>query len=148
MSIFSERLVNAREAMHWSRKRVVAETGIPYQTYSNYEQGKREPDISTITSLSTLFNTTNDYLMGKTDTFECKPTDEDGLFCTTQNGNKNIRPYISKSEIKHEHNIADLNSPVFALNGQKITGKAAEDIREYAEFVANRERNKKSRDDK
>lgn len=46
MSIFSERLTNARELKHWTRKRAVAEFGIPYQTYSNYENGKREPDLA------------------------------------------------------------------------------------------------------
>ena len=37
MTVFSERLTNARELKHWTRKRAVAEFGIPYQTYSNYE---------------------------------------------------------------------------------------------------------------
>lgn len=53
MSVFSERLTEARKMMGWTRKRAVSEIGIPYQTYSNYEQGKREPDINTITCLLT-----------------------------------------------------------------------------------------------
>ena len=40
MSVFSERLTETRKMMGWTRKRAVSEIGIPYQTYSNYEQGK------------------------------------------------------------------------------------------------------------
>ncbi|KWX58006.1 hypothetical protein AEL93_08000 [Lactobacillus crispatus] len=66
MSIFSDRLTNARKAMGWSRKRAVSEIGIPYPTYSNYEQGKREPDISTIAIFAEKLNTSADYLLGRT----------------------------------------------------------------------------------
>lgn len=67
MSIFSDRLINARRAMGWTRKRIVSEIGIPYPTYSNYEQGKREPDITTIAKLAEKLNTSTDYLLGRTD---------------------------------------------------------------------------------
>lgn len=67
MSIFSERLTTARKAMGWTRKRAVAEFQLPYQTYSNYEQGKREPDINTMKQLANQLNTTTDYLTGVTD---------------------------------------------------------------------------------
>ena len=62
MSVFSERLTSARKAMGWTRKRAVAEFQLPYQTYSNYEQGKREPDINTMKQLANKLNTTTDYL--------------------------------------------------------------------------------------
>lgn len=67
MSVFSERLTDARKAMGWTRKRAVAEFQLPYQTYSNYEQGKREPDIKTMKQLANKLNTTIDYLTGVTD---------------------------------------------------------------------------------
>lgn len=67
MSVFSERLTSARKAMGWTRKRAVAEFQLPYQTYSNYEQGKREPDINTMKQLANKLNTTIDYLTGVTD---------------------------------------------------------------------------------
>ncbi|MCT3401230.1 helix-turn-helix domain-containing protein [Lactobacillus helveticus] len=67
MSIFSDRLINARKAMGWTRKRAVSEIGIPYPTYSNYEQGKREPDITTIAKFAEKLNTSTDYLLGRID---------------------------------------------------------------------------------
>lgn len=42
-----------------------SELNLPYQTYSNYELGKRKPDIATIAKLADKFNTTTDYLTGK-----------------------------------------------------------------------------------
>lgn len=65
MSNFSERLSGLRKAMGWSRKRAISELNLPYQTYPNYELGKREPDIATIAKLADKFNTTTDYLTGK-----------------------------------------------------------------------------------
>lgn len=67
MSLFSERLTEVRKNMNWTRKRAVSEFRIPYQTYSNYESGKREPDLDTITKFATAFNTSTDYLIGLTD---------------------------------------------------------------------------------
>lgn len=67
MSIFSERLHQARENAGWTKTYVANRLKLPLTTYANYEYGKREPDIETITAISTLFNTSNDYLMGKTE---------------------------------------------------------------------------------
>ena len=67
MSVFSNRLKSMRESIGWTKTYVAERLHLPLTTYANYEYGKREPDIDTITALSTLFNTSNDYLMGKTD---------------------------------------------------------------------------------
>lgn len=37
---------------------------IKYSTYSNYESGKREPNLETLEALSKFYNCTVDYLMG------------------------------------------------------------------------------------
>lgn len=67
MSIFSERLKNSREAKQWTRKQASQEFKLPYSTYSNYENGSREPDIDTITKMAKTFGTSTDFLLGKTD---------------------------------------------------------------------------------
>ncbi|AKG67599.1 helix-turn-helix domain-containing protein [Lactobacillus helveticus] len=67
MSLFSNRLEQARKKAGWTKTYVASRLKLPLTTYANYEYGKREPDIDTITAISTLFNTSNDYLMGKTD---------------------------------------------------------------------------------
>ena len=67
MSVFSNRLKAMRESAGWTKTYVATRLHLPLTTYANYEYGKREPDIDTISAISTLFDTTNDYLMGKTD---------------------------------------------------------------------------------
>lgn len=103
MSVFSERLTEARKAMGWTRKRAVSEIGIPYQTYSNYEQGKREPDINTISAISTLFNTSNDYLMGKTDNPEPKSSDLSSTDLADMLDN--VRSYDGKTFDEHDKEL-------------------------------------------
>ncbi|MBW0437970.1 helix-turn-helix transcriptional regulator [Lactobacillus crispatus] len=67
MSVFSNRLKTLRENAGWTKTYVATLLHLPLTTYANYEYGKREPDIDTIAKISTLFNTSTDYLMGKTD---------------------------------------------------------------------------------
>ena len=67
MSVFSNRLKAMRENAGWTKTYVANRLHLPLTTYANYEYGNREPDINTIGAISTLFNTSNDYLMGKTD---------------------------------------------------------------------------------
>ena len=64
MTLLSERLINARKLKNMSRTDIAKNLKIPYSTYAGYEQGLRQPDIET---LAKLFDTTTDYLTGKTD---------------------------------------------------------------------------------
>lgn len=67
MSLLSNRLIEQRKKMNWTRKRAVSELQIPYSTYSGYEQGYREPDIDTLKRIATQYETTIDYLTGNSD---------------------------------------------------------------------------------
>lgn len=67
MSMFSARLEQVRKRAGWTKTYVASRLGLPLTTYANYEYGNREPDIDTIRAISKLFNTTTDYLLGRTD---------------------------------------------------------------------------------
>ena len=67
MSIFSERLEEERKLAGWTKTYTAKKLNLPLTTYANYEYGKREPDIKTITKMAVLFGTSTDYLMGTTD---------------------------------------------------------------------------------
>ena len=41
--------------------------GVSRTTYTQYETEKSEPDLATVTKLAEFFNTTTDYLLGKSD---------------------------------------------------------------------------------
>ncbi|WP_251548275.1 helix-turn-helix domain-containing protein [Limosilactobacillus caecicola] len=64
MSALSERLTNLRENKGWSKTYVAKAIGLnSMPTYANYEYGRREPDLETLSKLANLFNVTTDYLL-------------------------------------------------------------------------------------
>lgn len=58
-----QRLKELRKEKGLSQKNVADFIGKTYQAYSNYESGKREPDIETLKQLSHLFGVSVDYLI-------------------------------------------------------------------------------------
>lgn len=40
---------------------------IPLTTYANYEQGVREPSLSTLNALCDVYGVSSDYLLGRSD---------------------------------------------------------------------------------
>lgn len=82
MSIFSDRLEEERKKAGWTKTYTAKMLKLPLTTYANYEYGVREPDIKTISAISDLFGTTNDYLMGKSDNPSSKTTAKDDTALT------------------------------------------------------------------
>lgn len=105
-------------------------------TIYNYKYGQK-PNNASLKAIADVLNTSPEYLKGD-------DVNWDNLNLLGNNTQETGENLEHKSELSKDSKpeIADLNSPIFALNGQQITGEAAEDIRKYAEFVANRERNK------
>lgn len=65
--MLAERLRGLRKKTKLSQEKFADKFGIPRSTYSGYETGKSEPDISTITILADYFDVSIDYLTGRTD---------------------------------------------------------------------------------
>ena len=57
-----------REEKGISMKEAAFKLGIPYTTYVNYEKGAREPNSEMLIEIANFYNTSIDYLLGKTDT--------------------------------------------------------------------------------
>lgn len=64
---FNERLRSLRTEANLTLKEVSLSTGIPVSTYSNYEQGIREPSLETLAIICKSFNASADYLLGLSD---------------------------------------------------------------------------------
>ena len=98
-------------------KELGATIGVAESTISQYETGKRQPDYETLLKLGEYFGVTIDYLLGK----ETKTPTTEGE-----------RP-INDDDIK------------FALFGGEgeITEAMYEEVRQFAEFVKNREAQKR-----
>ncbi|CAM3196277.1 Helix-turn-helix [Lactobacillus bombicola] len=67
MTTFSKRLEKRRLAKGWTKTKTAKRLKIGLSTYANYEYGLREPDIKMLTLIANLFDTSTDYLLGKTD---------------------------------------------------------------------------------
>ena len=69
---FHERLRQLRINRGYTSKEVADKLGIAPSSYSQYESGKRQPDINKIWLLIKALNTTGDYLIGLSDSPEKK----------------------------------------------------------------------------
>lgn len=57
------RLKELRELKWVSAKELAREIGLPYTTYQNYEIGRNEPTLETLSMLADYFNVSIDYLI-------------------------------------------------------------------------------------
>ncbi|MBQ9387924.1 MAG: helix-turn-helix transcriptional regulator [Lachnospiraceae bacterium] len=63
-TVFSQNLKTAREIAGLSQKDVSARVGVAKSTYSLYESGKREPNISTICKIAKVLKISGNELLG------------------------------------------------------------------------------------
>ena len=63
--MISKKLTELRKIRGFTQKDVANKLKIPRSTYSNYETGLREPDLSMIEFLANLFGVTVDELLGR-----------------------------------------------------------------------------------
>jgi len=61
------RLKEMREARGLNMREAARLLKMPYTTYVNYEKGAREPNSETLIQLADFYDTTIDYMLGKTD---------------------------------------------------------------------------------
>lgn len=52
----------------YAQRDIAALLGVSQQAYSNYEAGRREPDLAALCNLANIFGVTVDYLLGRDDT--------------------------------------------------------------------------------
>lgn len=67
--MFAERLkeLRKREA-GLTQERLAMQLGMAKTTLASYEQGKRQPDLETLSKIADRFSVTTDYLLGKNGT--------------------------------------------------------------------------------
>ncbi|WP_321388946.1 helix-turn-helix domain-containing protein [uncultured Enterococcus sp.] len=67
MSRFSERLKQRRTEKKMTQQALADLVGVNRVTYTNWENGKREPELDKVIELAAELNTTVDYLLGNSD---------------------------------------------------------------------------------
>ena len=63
MSSFSERLKQLRKEKKVTQSEIAEKIGVAKSTYSQYENGHREPNFETLLKLSLFFNVDVDFLL-------------------------------------------------------------------------------------
>lgn len=63
------RIKQLRESKGINMKEAARLLAMPYTTYVNYEKGQREPTSEVLIQLADFFETTVDYLVGRTDAY-------------------------------------------------------------------------------
>jgi transcriptional regulator with XRE-family HTH domain len=78
VNMLPDRLKELRKANHRMTQADVAnKLGVAKTTYASYEQGRRDPDISMLTKIASLFGVSVDYLLGHTTDKKPKKVDID-----------------------------------------------------------------------
>ncbi len=65
--MYYQRLKDLREDKDLVQKQVAAFLGIDQRVYSNYETGKREIPTRFVVMLADFYNTSTDYILGRTE---------------------------------------------------------------------------------
>ena len=71
--MYYSRLKDLRQDKDLKQKEIAAVLNINQRVYSNYETGKREIPARLIIKLASFYNTSADYILGITNTFEPYP---------------------------------------------------------------------------
>lgn len=64
---FGSRLKELRKKRGFKAYKVAEDLGFPFSTYSNYENGNREPNFENLVHMCEILHTSADYLLGLTD---------------------------------------------------------------------------------
>ncbi|MDF9504268.1 helix-turn-helix domain-containing protein [Bacillus cereus] len=62
-----ERLSELRKSKKWSLQDTADQLGIAKSTYAGYETGYRWPSLQSLSKIADLFDTSVDYILGRTD---------------------------------------------------------------------------------
>jgi transcriptional regulator with XRE-family HTH domain len=67
MEIFLKRLKGLRAELSLTQKELAEKIGMSYRGYQKIESGESEPGAEKIIALADVFETTTDYLLGRSD---------------------------------------------------------------------------------
>lgn len=62
--IYSRRIAEIRRSNHWTQKELAEELRVAQNTVSAWEQGKNEPNITTLCRIAKIFDVSIDYICG------------------------------------------------------------------------------------
>lgn len=118
--ILAERLAKARNKKGYTQNQIADFLECNRATVTNYENGKRTPDVDTIVKLSKLYEVSADYLLGLTDV---KSSNKDINFICDYT-------HLNEQSVHVLHQYGTEN--IYKLLNCFLNGKAVWDFRELA----------------
>ena len=111
---------------------------MPYTTYVNYEKGLREPNSEVLIKIAKYFSVSIDYLLGH--------VNDPSFHLDNQRILDEINDRGENEKTPTPKSARDPNEIMFALSrgGEKeITDEMFEEVKRFAEYIAQRDENKK-----
>ena len=65
MSVFAEQLKTLRKKNSLTQKELAEKVGVKQNSYANWENGNREPNIEMLVRIADYFDVSLDYLLGE-----------------------------------------------------------------------------------
>ena len=65
MSVFAEQLKTLRKKNSLTQKELAEKVGVKQNSYANWENGNREPNIEMLVRIADYFDVSLDYLLGR-----------------------------------------------------------------------------------
>lgn len=139
MSKFSERLKLLRNEKKMTQQVLADLVGVNRVTYTNWENGKREPELDKIVELATELNTTVDYLLGNSDV---------NLFDTSkeviQTLSKEKAKEISASLMQNMDTILEAGKEKFNMTDDEMEVMKVLVIKQFLKEAEEKEKNNSS----
>ena len=116
-NIIGQNIRRLRKEHHYTQKDLAELIDVKPTTVASWEQGRNKPLMDKVTKLAHLFDVSLTEIAGNN--------------------------YLSSTN--SSTTVADLSSPILALDGHKITGEEAEDIKRYAAFLLQQRKEKEQK---
>ena len=126
------RIPELRKERGISMKQAAKQLGMPYTTYVNYEKGVRQPNSETLIDLANFYNTSIDYMLGKSsDRLQIN-----GAAAPIPPGQESKKAPGAKScEVSDE----EIKFAVFG--GGPVTDAQYEEVKQFVRFIKERDAN-------
>lgn len=129
MTILGDRIKKLRKKHNLTQDEVADLIGKKRSNFSAYETGRTVPPSNTLDKLASIFNTTTDYLLGKTDVnlYDWVPNKE-------ENSNSNEKKFLNELELSDKELLERFN---LKLDGKELSKEEAKSIIAYLRYHRN-----------
>lgn len=136
MSKFSERLKQLRTEKKMTQQALADLVNVNRVTYTNWENGKREPELDKVVELATELNSTVDYLLGNSDINYLDITEKE-----LKNLSKEEAQILSDEMKKNLFSIFEIGKDKFNMTDEEMEMMKVLVIKKFMQDMDEKEKN-------